>query len=132
MVLQGLALGGLAQAGSFALFAVLLALLGWGTALVYPTFLASIAENTHPFDRAKSLGVFRFWRDMGYAVGALLTGVLADAFGIPASIAAVGLLTVATGIWADRRMHCRTNNPTLWKWARRKRTLPGTSRLNHV
>ena len=120
MVLQGLALLGLAVAGSFGLFAGLLALLGWGTAMVYPTFLASIADNTHPFDRAKSLGVFRFWRDMGYAIGALITGVIADAFGIPTSIIAVGLLTVATGIWADHRMRCRTNHPTMWKWMRQK------------
>jgi len=120
MLLQGLALLGLAMAGSFVSFALLLALLGWGTALVYPTFLASIAENTHPFDRAKSLGVFRFWRDMGYAVGALLTGVLADIFGIPASIVAVGILTVVIGIWADFRMRCGTENPTIWNWLRQK------------
>ncbi|HRI59364.1 MAG TPA: MFS transporter [Saprospiraceae bacterium] len=120
MLLQGLALLGLALAGGFVAFTLLLALLGWGTAMVYPTFLASIAENTHPFDRAKSLGVFRFWRDMGYAVGALLTGILADAFGIPVSIIAVGLLTVATGVWADYRMRCRTGNPTIWVWMRKK------------
>ena len=118
MILQGLALLGLAMAGSFVSFALLLALLGWGTAMVYPTFLASIAENTHPFDRAQSLGVFRFWRDMGYAVGALLTGILADAFGIPASIVAIGVLTVAIGFWADYRMRCSTSSPTIWSWLR--------------
>jgi len=118
MILQGLALLGLAMAGSFVSFALLLALLGWGTAMVYPTFLASIAENTHPFDRAKSLGVFRFWRDMGYAIGALLTGILADAFGIPASIVAIGVLTVAIGFWADYRMRCSTSSPTIWSWLR--------------
>lgn len=120
MLLQGLALLGLALAGNFATFTLLLALLGWGTAMVYPTFLASIADNTHPFDRAKSLGVFRFWRDMGYAIGALLTGVIADAFGIPVSIIAVGLLTITTGIWADHRMRCRTEHPTIWTWIRQK------------
>lgn len=116
MVLQGLALLGLALAETFGSFMMLLALLGWGTAMVYPTFLASIAENTHPFDRAKSLGVFRFWRDMGYAIGALFTGMLADAFGIPVSIVSVGLLTIMIGIWADFRMRCKTNSPTIWKW----------------
>lgn len=116
MLLQGLALIGLAVAGQFWWFVALLALLGWGTAMVYPTFLASIAENTHPYDRAKSLGVFRFWRDMGYAIGALLTGLLADAFGIPASIVAVGMLTLATGLGANYRMRCRTDNPTFWAW----------------
>lgn len=120
MLLQGLALMGLAFAGSFATFSGLLALLGWGTAMVYPTFLASIAENTHPFDRAKSLGVFRFWRDMGYAIGALLTGILADTFGIPVSIVAIGILTFAAGLGANYRMRCRTENPTLWKWVRKK------------
>ncbi len=123
MLMQGLALLGLAMAGSFVFFVLLLALLGWGTAMVYPTFLASIAENTHPFDRAKSLGVFRFWRDMGYAVGALFTGILADSFGIPVAIIAVGLLTLATGIWADYRMRCRTEHPTIWVWLRQKRTV---------
>lgn len=116
MVLQGVTLLALAVVSGFWAFATLLALLGWGTAMVYPTFLASIAENTHPLDRARSLGVFRFWRDMGYALGALLTGVLADAFGIPVSIAAVGVLTVASGLVADRRMRCRTEHPDLWRW----------------
>ena len=120
MVLQGLALLGLAMADGFGAFAGMLALLGWGTAMVYPTFLASIADNTHPFDRARSLGVFRFWRDMGYAMGALLTGAIADVFGIPASIITVGLLTVATGVWADYRMRCRTDHPTIRKWIRQK------------
>jgi MFS family permease len=88
--------------------------------MVYPTFLASIADNTHPLDRAKSLGIFRFWRDMGYAIGALLTGLIADAFGIPISILAVGLLTLVTGIWADYRMRCRTGHPTIWGWFGKK------------
>ncbi|MBK9335390.1 MAG: MFS transporter [Lewinellaceae bacterium] len=120
MLVQGGALLGLAFVGQFWLFAGLLALLGWGTAMVYPTFLASIAENTHPYDQAKSLGVFRFWRDMGYAIGALLTGILADAFGIPASIVAVGVLTLAAGLGANYRMRCRTENPTFWGWMGKK------------
>ncbi|MBK8920699.1 MAG: MFS transporter [Saprospirales bacterium] len=120
MLLQGITLIALAFTGHFWAFATLLALLGWGTAMVYPTFLASVAENTHPFDRAKSLGVFRFWRDMGYAIGALLTGVLADAFGVSVSIIAVGGLTLAAGLGANYRMHCRTGNPTFWAWARQK------------
>ncbi|HLP94135.1 MAG TPA: MFS transporter [Saprospiraceae bacterium] len=116
MTLQALALFGLAFADGFWMFVLFLALLGWGTAMVYPTFLASIADNTHPLDRAKSLGIFRFWRDMGYAAGALLTGFTADTFGIPVSILAVGLLTLATGLWADFRMRCRTGHPTIWVW----------------
>ncbi len=116
MVVQGVALVGLALAGSFTAFAALLVMLGWGTAMVYPTFLAAIAENTHPLDRAKSLGVFRFWRDMGYAIGALLTGALADAFGIPISIVTVGILTIMTGVFADFRMRCATAQPTIRRW----------------
>ncbi|MCC6410251.1 MAG: MFS transporter, partial [Saprospiraceae bacterium] len=116
MLLQGAALLGLATMHGFWMYAAWLALLGWGTAMVYPTFLASIAENTHPHDRAKSLGVFRFWRDMGYAIGALLTGILADTFGIVTSIVFVAILTILTGLGADYRMRCKTGNPGLWQW----------------
>lgn len=114
MALQGVALAGMAAVSQFWAFVTLLALLGWGTAMVYPTFLASIAENTHPLDRARSLGVFRFWRDMGYAVGAVLAGLLADGFGIPTGLVVIGLLTALSGIWADRRMRCRTDAPRLF------------------
>jgi MFS family permease len=69
-------------------------LLGLGTALVYPTFLAAIADNTHPSQRAECVGVFRLWRDGGYAVGAALTGILAEQFSMGISIAAVGALTI--------------------------------------
>jgi MFS family permease len=120
MLLQGIALLALAFAGSFSMFAGLLALLGLGTALVYPTFMVSVAENTHPFDRAKSLGVFRFWRDMGYAIGALLTGLLADAFGIPLSMVAVGVLTIVTGYYAYYRMGCMVSQPKLWWWLKQR------------
>ncbi len=106
MLLQGLALVGMSISESFAGFFALLTALGWGTAMVYPTFLAAIAENTHPFDRAKSLGIFRFWRDMGYAIGALLTGIIADWMGIPVSIVVVGLLTIWAGVYANYRMQC--------------------------
>ena len=116
MLLQGAALAGLAITNQFWGFMGLLILLGWGTAMVYPTFLAAIAENTHPFDRARSLGVFRFWRDMGYAIGALLTGILADTFGIPVSIAVAGTLTAAAGLLANYRMRCQTGYPTIFVW----------------
>lgn len=116
MVLQGLALFGLAWAETFAFYTLWLSLLGFGTALVYPTFLASIADNTHPHDRAHSLGIFRFWRDMGYAVGALFCGLLADYLGISVSILIVGVLTILTGLGANYRMRCRTSHPALWVW----------------
>jgi len=73
-------------------------LLGLGTALVYPTLLAAISDVAHPDWRATAVGVYRLWRDGGYAVGALTSGLLADAFNIPAAIAAIGGLTLLSGI----------------------------------
>ncbi|MBI4550799.1 MAG: MFS transporter [Candidatus Latescibacteria bacterium] len=73
-------------------------LLGLGTALVYPTLLASISDVAHPEWRASAIGVYRLWRDGGYAVGALTAGLLADAFGIPAAIAVVAGLTCLSGV----------------------------------
>ena len=93
MLLQGLALVALLFADSMIHFVILSSLLGWGTAMVYPTFLATVAENTHPADRANSLGVFRFWRDSGYAIGAILTGIIADTLGINSSVLVIGLLS---------------------------------------
>jgi MFS family permease len=71
MFLQALALFGFSIAETFPFFVILSVALGFGTALVYPTFLATMAENTHPEDRAKSVGIFRLWRDLGYAIGAI-------------------------------------------------------------
>jgi MFS family permease len=94
MLLQGVALLVFVFAEEMWEYLALSAVLGFGTALVYPTFLATVAENTHPGDRAKSIGIFRLWRDLGYAIGAILTGFLADAFGMNVSIWAVGVLTI--------------------------------------
>jgi MFS family permease len=74
------------------------ALQGLGTALVYPTLLAAITDHTHPTSRATSLGVYRFWRDSGYAVGALLSGIVADAVGLGAAIHLVAGLTFISGV----------------------------------
>jgi predicted MFS family arabinose efflux permease len=73
-------------------------LLGLGTALVYPTLLAAVSDVAHPEWRASAVGVYRLWRDGGYAVGALLSGLLADAFGLLAAIAAIGALTLLSGL----------------------------------
>ena len=73
-------------------------LLGLGTAMVYPTLIAAVSDASHPSWRARSLSVYRFWRDLGYAIGALLAGILADLFGITVAIGAVGVLTLASGI----------------------------------
>ncbi len=104
MMLQGLALVFFVFASSFAHYIIISSILGWGTAMVYPTFLATIAENTHPFDRAKSIGVFRLWRDLGYAIGAIITGMIADEFGIDASIIVIAILTILSAIMIAGRM----------------------------
>ncbi|MFI5030293.1 MAG: MFS transporter [Reyranellales bacterium] len=75
-------------------------LLGLGTAMVYPTLIAAVSDASRPSWRARSLSVYRFWRDLGYAIGALLSGILADAFGIVVAIAAVGILTFVSGVVA--------------------------------
>ncbi|QKG57917.1 MFS transporter [Hymenobacter sp. BRD128] len=106
MLLQGAALLAMLFASSYPAFLLLAALLGAGTALVYPTFLAAVAEYAPLAQRAHSVGIFRFWRDAGYAIGALLTGVLADALGLGAPLAAIGGLTVLSALVIQRRMHC--------------------------
>lgn len=96
MAVQAAALLLMAFAGSFLQFAILAIVLGLGTAAVYPTFLAAIADYSHPQQRAGSIGVFRLWRDLGYAIGALLTGVVADAFGLEWAVAVIGGVTLAS------------------------------------
>lgn len=81
------------QLGGFAGGAVLL---GLGTAMVYPTLLAAIADVAHPSWRASAVGVYRLWRDLGYAIGALLAGITADALGIDAAIWLVAAITLAS------------------------------------
>ncbi len=106
MLLQATALIFTALSNSVALTVSSMIVLGIGTALVYPNFLSSIAENTHPMQRAQSMSVFRFWRDSGYVIGALISGILADHFGISASFVVVGLLTAAAALVAELRMCC--------------------------
>lgn len=72
-------------------------LLGLGTAMVYPTLIAAVSDASHPSWRARSLSVYRFWRDLGYAIGALCAGLIADAFGMQWAIAAIGAITFASG-----------------------------------
>ena len=84
-------------------------LLGLGTALVYPALLAAVSDRAHPSWRASAVGVYRLWRDLGYAVGALLSGIIADAFGVIAAIVFVGALTALSGVvvavrYSDRRV----------------------------
>lgn len=72
-------------------------LLGAGTAMVYPTLIAAVSDASHPSWRARSLSVYRFWRDLGYAIGALCAGVIADVFGMQWAIVTIGLITLASG-----------------------------------
>jgi len=109
MILQAAALVVFVFAQTMFHYIFLGACLGIGTAMVYPTFLATVAENTHPMDRAKSLGTFRLWRDLGYAIGALSTGIIADFIGIGASIIFVAALTLVSGIIIIYRMNCSRN-----------------------
>src|SRR6185369_11562292 len=98
MLLQGLAILFLAFTKGFASWAVAAVLLGVGTAMVYPTLLATIGDVAHPSWRASAVGVYRLWRDGGYALGALLAGFIADIFGLRWAIGAVGALTIVSSV----------------------------------
>ena len=96
MLIQGVTLFIMIFANTYLQFVVLSVFLGLGTAIVYPTFLAGIADYTNPIQRAKSIGIFRLWRDLGYAIGAILTGIVADQFGILYSIGLIAFLTIVS------------------------------------
>ena len=105
MLLQAAALAILALSnGNVAIAAGTAALLGLGTALVYPTLIAAISDAVSPVARAPVVGVYRFWRDMGYALGAIIAGTVADALGYGGAIAIVAGLTAASGLWVLRDM----------------------------
>lgn len=105
MWVQAVGLGLVAATASFAGWALAAVLLGLGTALVYPTLLAAIGDVAHPAWRARAVGTYRLWRDSGFAVGALLAGVLADVFDIRTAIAVVAALTAASGLVVAVRMY---------------------------
>lgn len=104
MLLQAGAIAAIAVAGGFAAWAAAMVVLGVGTALVYPTLLAAVGDVAHPTWRAAAVGVYRLWRDAGFAVGALLTGVVADLAGADAAIWTVAALTAASGAIVIVRM----------------------------
>jgi MFS family permease len=100
MLLQAAALGGLAVSdGDMGLAIVTAIALGAGTALVYPTLIAAISDAVSPVARAATVGVYRFWRDMGYVAGGLLAGLVADQLSYSGAIAIVAALTGISGIW---------------------------------
>ena len=107
MLLQGIAILLILFSNSFIHYISISVVLGIGTAIVYPTFLSSIAEDTNPEQRAKSLGAFRFWRDLGYVFGAWLTGVFTDLFRMEFAIAFIAVLTILSSFIIIYRMHCR-------------------------
>ena len=110
MLVQAVALAGTAMAGSFLPWAAGAVLLGVGTAMVYPTLLAAISDVAQPSWRATAVGVYRLWRDSGFAVGALLAGLVADLAGLEAAIWVVAGLTAASGVLVAVRMY-ETHRP---------------------
>ncbi len=105
MLIQAAAIGLVAAGSSFGVWATAQILLGAGTALVYPTLLAVIGDVAHPAWRARAVGVYRLWRDGGFAIGALLAGALADAYGLTTAIWTIAALTAAAGLLVAARMY---------------------------
>jgi MFS family permease len=105
MVTQGAAIAMIAATTGFWAWAMGAAVLGVGTAMVYPTLIAAIGDVAHPAWRARSVGIYRLWRDAGFAVGAILAGTLADLVSIEAAIWAVAALTAASGVVVAVRMY---------------------------
>lgn len=104
MFLQGIAILFIPYITGFLGLTIISASLGLGTALVYPTFLSTIAQTTSPTQRAESIGTFRLWRDLGYAFGAIISGVTADLFGIEYAIIIIGILTIISSVIIKLRM----------------------------
>jgi MFS family permease len=111
MAVQALALGVVAAVDSFAWWAAAAVLLGAGTAMVYPTLLAAVGDVAHPAWRARAVGVYRLWRDGGFAIGALVAGVIADAYGVRAAVWAVAALTAISALVVMVRMY-ETHHPS--------------------
>jgi len=104
MLLQGVAIIAIPFYTEFYALSSISALLGIGTALVYPTFLSTIAQEATPMQRAESIGTFRLWRDLGYAIGAILSGITADLFGIEYAIFLIGGFTIISSMIIKFRM----------------------------
>jgi MFS family permease len=104
MLLQGITIVALPFLTGLWWLSILSALLGIGTALVYPTFLSTIAEATQPGQRAESIGTFRLWRDLGYAIGAIISGISADLFGLHTAILLIGIITMLSAFVIQIRM----------------------------
>ena len=105
MLTQAAAIAWMAAASGFWPWMIVASVLGAGTAMVYPTLLAAIGDVAHPAWRARSVGIYRLWRDAGFAVGALMAGLLADLVSIEAAIYAVAALTALSGLVVIVRMY---------------------------
>jgi MFS family permease len=105
MLVQAFAIAAIASTTGFPAWLFGAAVLGVGTAMVYPTLLAAVGDVAHPLWRARSVGVYRLWRDAGFAVGAILAGVLADAFSVEVAIWSVAALTALSGLVVAVRMY---------------------------
>lgn len=110
MTIQGCTLLGFVYSGNFALVAISSILLGIGTALVYPTFMSALVVHLNVEERVQSLSVYRFWRDMGYAVGALSSGFLIQSLGIKVTFWAISVLTISSGWIAAHFVHSNQEN----------------------
>ncbi len=104
MFLQGISILLIPFSSDFYILAFISAILGFGTALVYPTFLSTIAQATSPKQRAESIGTFRLWRDLGYAFGAVISGIISDLFGIEYAVFLIGGLTIISSLIIKFRM----------------------------
>lgn len=104
MFLQGIAILLIPFFTGFYQLVTIASFLGVGTALVYPTFLSAIADGTLPKQRAESIGVFRLWRDLGYAIGAIVSGIIADLFGVEFAIITIGIITIMSSVVIKFRM----------------------------
>ncbi len=104
MFLQGIAIIAIPFNTDFYVLSTISGVLGIGTAMVYPTFLSTIAQVATPIERAESIGTFRLWRDLGYAIGAVISGITADLFGIEYAIYLIGGLTIISSIVIKLRM----------------------------
>jgi MFS family permease len=104
MLLQAAAIGVIAAGSSFGVWLAVAVVLGLGTALVYPTLIAAVADVAEPSWRGSAVGVYRLWRDLGFAIGAIVAGLIADAAGIASAIWVVAVITAASGVVVQIRM----------------------------
>ena len=104
MLIQAIGIFMIAYSTSYQTIFIAAVLLGVGTAMVYPIFLAAIADYTHPEQRAECIGVYRLWRDLGYAIGALSSGIIADIYGLQTAFIVIGFVTLIAGIQISVRM----------------------------